>query len=143
MGGSSGGGFSPIDIESIREAANKRLQSAFDASRPTLFVCQAEDSDELVRRINQTAAFSDRNWVVITEGERARLRKELEVSGLVIAYAGASKTNSLINEAITIGSELRKQMLFVKGQETTAVPNYVLQFRVRVLSWSQLIEILF
>jgi hypothetical protein len=63
-------------------------------------------------------------------------------SSLVICYANYSEDHSLINSAIRAAVSNKKQTLFVKGADSTSVPNYVSQFRIRALTWTSLLEIL-
>jgi hypothetical protein len=137
MGGSGGDGPSSINIGKLTEMANQRIQSALSERRATTFICSVGDASELQRLINQSA-IRDRAYSIVTD--RDRLQEELQNAGLVVFFVDRSESHAVIDMAIPLASELRKTSIFVHARGQYSVPNYVTQFRVRVMSWGQFLE---
>ncbi|PBB22842.1 MULTISPECIES: hypothetical protein [unclassified Mesorhizobium] len=141
MGGGSGGSYTPINIDAITAAANERIQNAFKEERSILFVCNSDDRDELLGRIQKSDALKKRPFDISTEGD-AELEKKVGGSSLVILFSNKSDEHSHVNKAIVAAAAQKKQSIYVKGDSVETIPQYVAQFRVRTVSWSALLEIL-
>ncbi|TPN75449.1 hypothetical protein FJ987_29750 [Mesorhizobium sp. CU2] len=139
MGGGGGGGYSPpINLDKLTEKANQRIQGAFQGKQLVVFVCHRVDAGDLRRRID-ASVFREREYVIVTDP--ALIDEECAKAGLVVCFVSKSEEHSLVDNAIKIASELKKQTIFVHASEQYSMPNYVLQFRVRNVSWAQFLEI--
>jgi hypothetical protein len=139
MGGGGGGGYiPPIDLKKLTEKANQRIQGALSDRQSIVFVCAPSDENEL-HRIVRASQISGREYIVATQEKE--LREEIKKSGLVVYFVDRSEDHSVIELGIVIASELKKQNFFVHNRERYSLPNYVLQFRVRIMPWVQFVEI--
>lgn len=139
MGGGGGGGYSPpINLDKLTEKANQRIQGAFQGRQLTVFVCNRVDERDLQQRI-ASSVFREREYILATQPEL--VQEECPRAGLVVCFVYRSEQHDLIDEAIRLASELKKQVIFVHALDQYSMPNYVLQFRVRNVSWAQFLEI--
>ncbi|WP_224549844.1 hypothetical protein [Mesorhizobium sp. CA16] len=139
MGGGGGGGYSPpINLDKLTEKANQRIQGAFQGRQLVVFVCDHIDERELQQRI-ASSIFREREYIVATQPDL--VRDECPRAGLIVCFVSKSEEHGLIDEAIRVASEMKKQIIFVHASDQYSMPNYVLQFRVRNVSWAQFLEI--
>lgn len=138
MGGGGGGYFPPIDIAKLTEKANRRIQGALEDTRVTVFVCAPADVRRLESLIVESG-FSQRSYQISSVVDL--LKDELAQAGLVVFFVDRSEDHVVIDTAIPIAAELRVPNFFVHSRIRYSQPNRVLQFRVRSMSWDQLLEI--
>jgi hypothetical protein len=141
MGGGSGGSYTPINLESITQAANERIKSAFGDESLILFVCDSVDNAELQERIQKSETLKRRAFDISITGDRS-LEEKIGKASLVLLFSNKSTDNSHINNAVDATTKLKKQTIYVKGESVQAIPQHVTQFRIRTVSWSGLLEIL-
>ena len=141
MGGSSGGGISTLDLAQITKAANERIQQAFARERKILFVCDAKEQKRLLEKISKTDALKSIDFDCVVNKEDIDAEKVKEFS-LVVNYVERSHDHEAINQAIQIATSQRMNCIFVRGEDQSPVPQYVLQYRIRSLSWQNLVDLL-
>jgi len=141
MGGSSGGSISTLDLTKITTAANERIQQAFARERKILFVCGASDRDLLLDRISKTDALKGIEFDVVVDTTELTAEKVADFA-VVVSYVHASTDHAAINSAVQIATGQRKMCLFVRSNDQSPMPQYVLQYRIRSLSWQELVELL-
>lgn len=140
MGGSSGGGGFTLDIEQLKSAANERIREAFSMNRKILFVCPAEDSERLVDTIDRSDALKSIDWEYVDQIDD--LSEEMIASAsLVVIYVYSGSEHLTLNEAIIRATAARKSCVFVRAAEDAPVPQYVAQYRIRTLSWQELLNL--
>jgi hypothetical protein len=141
MGGSSGGGFTSLDLTKITQAANDRIQQAFSETKKLLFVCGSDDLKHLSELISKTDTLKKVEYSTETESNNISEASVSEFS-IVVGFVNRSINHEAINKAMQLGSKLKKSCLFTRSTETSPVPQYVLQLRIRTISWHDLIELL-
>lgn len=141
MGGSSGGSISTLDLTKITTAANERIQQAFARERKILFVCGESDRDQLLDIISKTGALKGIEFDVVVSATELTAEKINDFS-IVVGYVHVSTDHAAINSAVQIATEQKKTCLFVRSNDQSPMPQYVLQYRIRSLSWQELVELL-
>lgn len=139
MGGSSGGGISTLDLTKITSAANERIQQAFSRERKILIVCGADDLDYLSGVISRTVLPQGVQFEILSEVADANVTRISEFN-IVVGFVHLSVDHAAINTAIQVATAQKKTCLFVRSGDQSPMPQYVLQYRIRCLTWQELME---
>jgi hypothetical protein len=141
MGGGSGGSYTPINLDSITQAANQRIKNAFGGENQILFVCESTDQAELVDRISKSEILKRRSFDNSVSGD-LDLETKIEKSSLVLLFSNKTIESTHINNAVDFAVKSKKQIIYVKGDAVNSIPQHVTQFRIKTVSWGGLLEIL-
>ena len=141
MGGSSGGYISSADMEKLAAAAKQRISDAFAQTRRIAFVCGADDAAYFAALIANTPIVAALDTQLITDHNDASAANLANFS-LVVACVNVSNDHAAINAAIQAATGIRKTVLFVRTNEASPIPQYVLQYRIRTMYWQDLVDIL-
>jgi hypothetical protein len=141
MGGSSGGGISTIDLTKIASAANDRLKEAFSKERKVLFVCGLDERDHFDGVIIRTEALRGIQYEVLSDPAEATEAK-IDDFNVIVGLVHNSTNHAAINTAIQLAVGQRKNCLFVRSSDQSPMPQYVLQFRIRCLSWAEFVDLI-
>jgi hypothetical protein len=141
MGGSSGGSSFTLDIEQLKSAANERIREAFSMNRKLLFVCAAEDSARLLGEITRSEALKAIDWQHVDQYDELS-GEAIASASLVVAYVHSALEQLILNEAIIRATAASKSCVFVRATEDAPIPQYVVQYRIRTLSWHELLDLI-
>lgn len=141
LGGSSGGNVSTLDLSKITSVANERIREAFSVRRKILLVCGSDDEEYLLETIRRSRDFENLDYEVASS--QSDLSSE-RVAGfsLVVTFVHQSGKHDAINLAVQLGTAQRKTVLFVRVSDNSQIPQYVLQYRIRAVTWNELMDLL-
>jgi hypothetical protein len=141
MGGSSGGSSFTLDIEQLKTAANQRIREAFSINRKILFVSSIDDSERLRGEIARSQALQNIEWQQVDSVDQLSV-ETIESASLVVVYVYSSASSSVVDEVVMRATSARKSCVFVRAAEDAPVPQYVMQYRIRAVSWRDLMDLI-
>lgn len=142
MGGGGGGGFSgTINVEEVRAAANRRIKDAMGDEEAVLFVAPDRLHGEINDRIGRTENLSNLRYDVCSLREAA-IREKLSNNSLIVMYIGDDYENAEMGTAANLLTEAQKTLISTQKQGGSFIPTFVQVYRIRILSWSELVDII-
>lgn len=141
MGG--GGTFTgAIDVEKIAAAANERIRNAFEAGGYVLFGANYSDMDELKDRITNTANLAGLKYEIAHE-KLDNIDQIIEPASLVVIYSGSDDQNDWLTQLVSKALTHKKSTVGTKSINSgDGTPKFISQFRMRLLSWAELTDLL-
>lgn len=141
MGG--GGNFTgTIDVDKIIASANERIRNAFAEGDYVLFAAAFDDQEEIRERIGSSTRLKNLSYQIAHDQNDIDI-DQINGAAVIVIYAGSNKSEAWLVEFVRRSLSARKSIIATTAKDAPAIiPQYVSQYRMRLVSWEELAGLL-